>query len=120
MDFRLHLGGLLELFSGIFGLRFRGRFSVISLTREDGPAGGLGEPPGSLNLKGSGLEFNTQALPLSGGCESMSAVAQPAGWAPWGPMGSHRPPYQIYLMTTSVVHIRGGWVTPVWPHTGGE
>ena len=29
------------------------------------------------------------------------------------PVGSHWPPYRIYLMTTSVGNMRGGW--PKWP-----
>ena len=38
--------------------------------------------------------------------------------APWGPMGSHRTPYQIYLMITSMGNMRGdpgGPMGPMWP-----
>ena len=55
-------GGLLDLFSAFFGIRFRGRFWVICLMT----CGGLGEPPGSLNLRGSATNLTRQRSPSRG------------------------------------------------------
>ena len=55
-------GGLLDPFSAFLGIRFRGRFWVICLMTR----GGLGEPPGSLNLRGSATNFTRQRSPSRG------------------------------------------------------
>ena len=63
-------GGLLDTFSGFLGVRFRGRFWVIPLMTR----GGLGEPPGSLNLRGSATNLTRQRSPSRG-------AANPVGFA---------------------------------------
>ena len=63
-------GGLLDPFSAFLGIRFRGRFWVIPLMTR----GGLGEPPGSLNLRGSATSSTRQRSPSRG-------AANPVGFA---------------------------------------
>ena len=62
--------GLLDPFPAFLGIRFRGRFWVIPLMTR----GGLGEPPGSLNLRGSATSLTRQRSPSRG-------AANPVGFA---------------------------------------